>query len=407
MALHVGLSGGIGSGKSTVSKLLVERGAVLVDSDVIAREVVAPGTQGLALVRERFGDGVVDDDGALDRPALAATVFGDDAARADLNAIVHPLVAQEAIRQVQAAPDDAIVVQDIPLLVELGREVDYQLTVIVAADPDVRLERLVRTRGMSEADARARMDAQATGEQRRAAADVWLENGSTQADLADHVERLWTQRLVPFEHNLRTRTAVRRPATAALAEPDPGWAPTARRLLGRLDRALQRASLRDRVHGLEHIGSTAVPGLAAKDVINLQLTLDDLTLATTDAFESAVLTAGFVQPRERLDTVHAWAPDESEWRKVLYGNADPGRVVHLHVRRAGSPGAEVAVAFRDWLRAEPQAREAYAALKQRAVADHPGGDERTRADYTAAKEPWFAEHLPQALEWSRQRDRDR
>lgn len=401
MALHVGLSGGIGSGKSTVSRLLVERGAVLVDSDVIARAVVEPGTEGLALIRDRFGDEVLAEDGSLDRPALAATVFGDDAARADLNAIVHPRVAQEAVRQVEAAPDDAIVVQDIPLLVELGREVDYHLAVIVAADPDVRLERLVRTRGMSEAGVRSRMAAQATDEQRRAAADVWLPNEGTEAELTALVDALWTERLVPFEGNLRSRTAVRRPATAALHEPDPDWAPTARRLLGRLDRALRHAGLEPGPDSLQHIGSTSVPGLVAKDVIDLQLTLDDLSRATAPDVENALLSAGFVQPRERLDTVHEWAPDEGEWRKVLYGSADPGRVVHLHVRRTGSAGAEAAVAFRDWLRADAQAREAYAGTKRQAAADHPGGDERTRADYTAAKEPWFAEHLPRALERSR------
>ncbi|BDZ58184.1 dephospho-CoA kinase [Barrientosiimonas endolithica] len=310
MALHVGLSGGIGSGKSTVSRLLVERGAVLVDSDAIARAVVEPGTEGLALIRERFGDEVISDDGSLDRPALAATVFGDDAARADLNAIVHPRVAQEAVRQVEAAPDDAIVVQDIPLLVELGREVDYHLAVIVAADPDVRLERLVRTRGMGEAEVRSRMAAQATDEQRRAAADVWLPNEGTEAELTALVDALWTERLVPFEGNLRSRTAVRRPATAALHEPDPDWAPTARRLLGRLDRALRHAGLEPGPDNLQHIGSTSVPGLVAKDVIDLQLTLDDLTRATAPDVENALLSAGFVQPRERLDTVHEWAPDE-------------------------------------------------------------------------------------------------
>ena len=167
--LRVGLSGGIGSGKSTVSRRLVERGAVLIDSDVIAREVVAVGSPGLAQVVDRFGAGVLAADGSLDRPALAATVFGDDEARAALNGIVHPLVFVETIRQMEAAPSDAVVVHDIPLLVELGREVDYHLVVIVDTPADQRLSRLVHDRGMTESEAQARIDAQATDDQISAA----------------------------------------------------------------------------------------------------------------------------------------------------------------------------------------------------------------------------------------------
>jgi dephospho-CoA kinase len=205
--LRVGLTGGIGSGKSTVARRLVARGAVLVDSDVLAREAVAPGTDGLAEVAATFGDGVLDGSGALDRPALAAVVFGDPEARERLNAIVHPRVRERSAELIAAAPADAVVVQDIPLLVENGMAPLFPLVVVVHADAEERVRRLVR-RGMPEADARARIAAQASDEGRRAAADVWLDNSGDERDLEAAVDALWERRLVPFESNLRERQPV-------------------------------------------------------------------------------------------------------------------------------------------------------------------------------------------------------
>jgi dephospho-CoA kinase len=194
--LSIGLTGGIGSGKSTVSALLAARGAVVVDADRIAREVVEPGTPGLAAVVDAFGPGVVGPDGALDRPALAAVVFADPAARARLDAIVHPLVRARAAALAAEAPVDAVVVHDVPLLVETGRWEPYDLVLVVQADPETRVARLVR-RGLAEADARARMAAQATDEQRRAVADVVLDNSGSQEELAAQVERFWAERVAP------------------------------------------------------------------------------------------------------------------------------------------------------------------------------------------------------------------
>jgi dephospho-CoA kinase len=188
--LRIGLTGGIGSGKSTVSALLAERGAQVVDADVLAREVVEPGTPGLAAIAESFGDGVLTADGALDRPALAAVVFGDPAARARLDGIVHPLVRSRAVELITAMPDDAVVVQDIPLLVETGQAGAFDLVLVVEADLETRVARLVQ-RGLSEADARARIAAQATDEQRRAVADVVLDNSGTPDELAAQVDRFW------------------------------------------------------------------------------------------------------------------------------------------------------------------------------------------------------------------------
>ena len=189
--LRVGLSGGIGSGKSTVARGLARRGAIVIDADAIAREVVEPGQPGLAAVVERFGPEVLTPDGRLDRPALAALVFEDAAARADLNAIVHPLVAAESARRMGDAPADSVVVLDVPLLVEAAKS-GYDVVVIVEAPEDVRIERLIG-RGMAADDARRRMAAQASDEDRRKVADVVLDNGGTEEELEAQLDSLWAQ----------------------------------------------------------------------------------------------------------------------------------------------------------------------------------------------------------------------
>ena len=174
-----------------MSRALARRGAVVIDADAIAREVVEPGEPGLAAIVDRFGNGVLDDEGRLNRPKLAALVFDDAAARADLNAIVHPLVAVETARRIAAAPPDAIVVIDVPLLVEAARS-GYDVVVIVEAPETVRLERLVG-RGMAPDDARRRMAAQASDADRRKVADVVLDNSGSEDDLERQIDALWAQ----------------------------------------------------------------------------------------------------------------------------------------------------------------------------------------------------------------------
>lgn len=193
----VGLTGGIGSGKSAVAARLAELGAVVIDSDRLAREVVAPGTDGLAEVVARFGPQVLAADGALDRPALGKVVFGDEAARRDLESIIHPRVRARAAELAMAAPPDAVVVNDVPLLIEAGLADQYELVVVVFADEATRLARLVRDRGMTEAEARARIAAQATDEQRRAVADVSIVNDGTLDELRAAVDDVWRTRLLP------------------------------------------------------------------------------------------------------------------------------------------------------------------------------------------------------------------
>ncbi|MFD5402090.1 dephospho-CoA kinase [Streptomyces griseorubiginosus] len=189
--LKVGLTGGIGAGKSEVSRLLVEHGAVLIDADRIAREVVAPGTPGLAAVVEAFGEEVLAEDGGLDRPKLGSIVFADPDRLAVLNSIVHPLVGTRSRELESAAAEDAVVVHDVPLLAENSLAPFYDLVVVVDASPETQLDRLVRLRGMTEQDARARMAAQATREKRLEIADIVIDNDVPLDDLRQRVQDVW------------------------------------------------------------------------------------------------------------------------------------------------------------------------------------------------------------------------
>ena len=194
--LRAGLTGGIGSGKSEVGRRLAARGAVLLDADKAARAVVEPGTPGLARVAETFGPGVLREDGSLDRAKLAEIVFADDAARGKLNAIVHPLVhdymraGEQAA--VAAAGDGAVIVHDVPLLAEGGRGNEFDLVIVIDVPPELQVARLA-ARGLSEDQARARMAAQATREQRLAVADIVIDNSGTLADLDRRLSEVWAE----------------------------------------------------------------------------------------------------------------------------------------------------------------------------------------------------------------------
>jgi dephospho-CoA kinase len=191
--LRVGLTGGIGSGKSEVSKRLAALGAVVVDADKAARAVVEPGTEGLARIVEAFGPGVLQEDGSLDRAKLAKIVFADDEARGRLNAIVHPLVHEWMVAADAAAPSQggAVVVHDVPLLAEGGRGGQFDVVIVVDVPPDVQVERLAG-RGMPADQARARMAAQATREQRLAVAGIVIDNSGTLDDLDRRVCEVWS-----------------------------------------------------------------------------------------------------------------------------------------------------------------------------------------------------------------------
>ncbi|MCX5413270.1 dephospho-CoA kinase [Streptomyces sp. NBC_00059] len=191
--LKVGLTGGIGAGKSEVSRLLARYGAVLIDADRIAREVVEPGTPGLTAVVEAFGPGILNTDGSLDRSALGTIVFADPERLATLNGIVHPLVGARSAELERAAGPGAVVVHDVPLLTENGLAPLYDLVVVVDAAPETQLDRLLGLRGMTESDARARMAVQATREERLAVADLVVDNDGPLENLEPQVQKLWSE----------------------------------------------------------------------------------------------------------------------------------------------------------------------------------------------------------------------
>jgi dephospho-CoA kinase len=191
--IRVGLTGGIASGKSTVADALAERGAVIIDADVLAREVVEPGTAGLRAVQERFGPDVVRSDGSLDREGLGRIVFADPDARRDLEAIIHPAVRARAAVLAARAPDDAVVVQVIPLLVETAQQDAFDLVVVVDVEPETQLSRLEQRNGFSRAEAVARVAAQIGRADRLAAADVVIDNSGQREALGPQLDHLWAK----------------------------------------------------------------------------------------------------------------------------------------------------------------------------------------------------------------------
>lgn len=380
MTITVAVTGGIGAGKSTVSGLLAARGAVVVDSDRLAREVVAVGTPGLSAVADQFGDEVLTRDGALDRPALAEIVFSDPSARKRLEAITHPLVRARFAELRAAAPQGSVVVNDIPLLTTLEAAGSFNLVLGVAAPEAVRIRRLL-DRGLSPVDAKARIESQMGDAERRLLCDRWIDNGGSPAAVRKQVDFQWS-RLVEYAANVDAgRVAAR--GGPVLVPYDPAWPAAAARLTARIRHAVGSCRL-------DHIGSTAIEDFPAKEVIDLQLGISD----GTDAVRLAALLtgAGFpLFPELLQDTPEPGGPDSADpaaWRKTVHGNADPGRAVNVHVRTLGSPGWVWALRFRDWLRADDDARADYLEAK-RSLGSASAAD-RSTAGYAAAKEKFFA-----------------
>lgn len=382
--LKVGLTGGIGAGKSTVAARLATRGAVVLDADRISREVVEPGTPGLAAVVGAFGPGILQADGAVDRSSLGRLVFGDEAARRRLNRILHPRIAARTAHLLAAVPGDAIVVHDVPLLVENGMGTGYHLVLVVHADVEERVRRLTGQRELSEGDARVRIAAQADDDARRAAADVWLDNTGAPADLLTVVDRLWDRRLIPFEANVRARTPEPLPPLVTVSPPDPTWADQAARLLSRVIATAGVAAVR-----VDHIGSTAVPGLVARDLVDLQLVVADLD--TADAVGPALAHAGFARSTR---PERGFAPGGERLESRVHTACDPDRPVNLHVRVAGGPAWQRQLLFRDWLRAHDTERDAYGELKLQVQGI-------SGEAYHEAKGPWVAAALVRAEQWAR------
>jgi dephospho-CoA kinase len=398
--LRIGLTGGIGAGKSSVTATFAHCGGVIIDADVIAREVVEPGTEGLAALVETFGDDILAPDGTLDRPALAAKAFQDDQARSALNRIVHPLVGKRREEIIAAVPEDSVVVEDIPLLVESGMAPLFPLVVVVHADVESRVRRLVEQRGMAEDDARARIAAQAGDDERRGVADVWLDNSGSPEALAQLATKAWNHRIARFARNLTARQ-IARPA-ARLTPADAAWPEEARRIVARIATACGGKGRR-----VDHVGSTAVPGLDAKDAVDIQVTVESLDVA--DELADSLLAAGYPRidgitgdvakpdPRSTVEA-HDHNADAALWHKRIHASADPGRPTYVHLRVDGWPNQQFALLFVDWLSANPRVREEYLAVKRKAASAVPadGGI----APYADAKEPWFLDAYRRAWEWA-------
>jgi dephospho-CoA kinase len=318
-------------------------------------------------------------------------VFSDDDARARLNAITHPLIAARTRELMHAVEQDRIIVHDVPLLVENHLGPAYHLVAVVHAEAAERVSRLVRLRGMAEAEAWARVRSQADDTQRRRAADIWLDSGPGLDQLRDEATRLWTRRLQPFDAQLRARAcAPRGPARVVPYKPE--WPDDAQRLAERIRHHAHDAGL-----PVEHIGSTAVPGLAAKDVVDLQVGVPDL--ASADRLRPSLERAGFARVEGlTMDTPQAAVdPDPRAWQKRFHASCDPGRPVNLHVRVLDGAGWRTALLVRDWLRTSPAVREEYAALKVGLA-----GRGISEAEYAEAMEPWTAAAIGRALAWRAQ-----
>lgn len=308
--LRIGLTGGIGAGKSSVSARLAEHGAVVVDADRISREVVEPGTDGLAAIVAEFGADILGPAGSLDRPKLGSIVFSDDTARAKLNAIVHPRVARRREELVAASSPEAVVVEDIPLLVENDLAPHFHLVLVVEAPEEIRVARLESTRDMAPDTARARIAAQATDAQRRQVADIVIDNSDDLATLNSTVDTLWRDRIAPYARNLADGRCPQAPPEAVSS--DPQW--TAQFV--RAERRL-RAWLGEKAVRIDHIG----PGGDDTDVLDIELSVH--------AFEDAapVAEAGWISASP--------ASDAKVGDTRLYCSADPGLPARLLVRLIG------------------------------------------------------------------------
>lgn len=373
--LRIGLTGGIGAGKSAVAARLASRGAVVIDADRLARAVVAPGTSGLREVVDAFGPGVLAADGGLDRRALGTLVFRDPAARQRLERIIHPRVRARTDELTAAAPADAIVVNDVPLLVEAGLAPAYHLVIVVTAEAGLRVARLVRTRGFTEPEAYARIRAQADDARRAAAADVLLANDADLAALHDRVDALWRDRLLPYEGNLRAGRVAR--PWAGPADDRPDWAGRFARLAARV-----RYACTDLVVRADHIGPTALPEpLAAgpaDQLLDVQLGL--ATAADAERVAPLLARAGF--PAEPVQRPVGGPVPLPEPR---HGSADPGNPARLHLRVVGTPAWRRPLLVRDWLRAEPDAGRS---LLRRGPGGHGAGAGLAEAESWARRTGW-------------------
>ncbi len=290
--LRIGLTGGIAAGKSLVAERFAGLGAVLVDADVLARAAVEPGSDGLDEVVTAFGREILTPQGELDRPALGRLVFADQGARERLNAIVHPRVRIRAAALIEAAEQDAIVVEDIPLLVETGQAARFHLVVVVDAPDDVRIRRLVARRGLERGDAEQRIAAQSSREDRLREADVILPNDRAIDDLLAATDAFWRGRVLPYRDNLAAQVPARSGQQRAAATGLAGTRGLTRRVAAKLAAALPP--------GVADIGP-GVPGGGHDDVTSASLRVTTGKVEDLGALAAAVEAAGFPRVEDPVD----------------------------------------------------------------------------------------------------------
>ncbi|WP_350268811.1 dephospho-CoA kinase [Brevibacterium sp. CBA3109] len=372
--LKIGLTGGIGAGKSTVSEILAGHGAVIIDADKIAREVVAAGEPLLDELAERFGEDVIAADGGLDRAQLAAAAFADEESTSALNALMHPAIRERTAQHFARHSDAEVVVHDVPLLVENEMTPAYHLNLLVDVPAELRLQRLMSARGMARDDAESRIARQASDEQRYAACDVIIDNAGAVRATQDRVADLVEDRILPFAANLAAQRRAERGPVELLDPAGQDWPMQAQRIIAKLNHGIGRQ------FRLDHIGSTAVPGLAAKNVIDLQLLVPDLDTAR----ELSVQLADLGYPGS--DGVDNLGEGQLE-SKRFHANTDPGRAVNLHVRAEDSVGAVFARDFVELLCTDAAERARYAQLKRTLANEHAGAAQSDM--YAEAKESYF------------------
>ncbi len=318
----MGLTGGIAAGKSLAAQRLRSLGAVVIDADALAREVVEPGTDGLAEVVDAFGAHLITAEGSLDRKALGEVIFADPQARERLNGLLHPRIRRLSEERAGQAPPGSIVVEDLPLLVETGQVSRFHLVIVIDAPEELRIERMVRLRGMSPEAARSRLRAQLGSGERNGAADVVIDNAGSEAESLARLDTLWRERLVPFNDNLLAGVPAPRGGLAPV-DPDPTWPAQAGRLRARLLR------LDPRVLAAEHIGPTSLPGRRAPDVLEFRLAV--ASPSDAHGLQPLLAAAGFPPaPGVRV-------PGAAAGRRGVHRSADPGRAADVYLDAAAGP----------------------------------------------------------------------
>lgn len=403
--LEIGLTGGIGSGKSTIAHELASLGAHVIDSDQLARDVVAPGTEGLAQVVASFGPEMLFEDGNLDRAKLGRRVFSKPEDLATLNGIIHPLVRQRSEEKVRALPPGAVVVHDVPLLVEKHMAKLYDLVMVVSASRATRQKRLLDSRALSLEDIERRMAAQATDEARREVADIWLNNDGDPTATTHVLRQVWHERLAPYAVNL----ANERPASHSgllnlLRSQQNGrnWHIKATQMANRIG---YRLGIRE--GDICHIGATAVPGLDAEDVVELQLGV--ATRREAESVTASLASAGYplvadaeggaaCEDFERWWSTHAQTVGSGrDGFERVHASADPGQNALVYVRQISSARWAYPLLMRDWLRADPRARDDFSRVRARWA-----GASVSRETFAAQCAAYLDGVTPAALAWAEQ-----